>query len=382
MTERELAYVLDAARHGWYDQAGEWNQRFERAFAARHQSKHAFTLPSCTAGLHLSLAALGVGPGDEVIIPDVTWIATAAPVTYLGATPIFADIDPVTWCIDPSSVERCITDRTRAIIGVDLYGGICDWAGLAEVARPRGIALVEDAAEAIGSTFEGRAAGTFADVGCFSFHGSKTMTTGEGGMLITERDDIADKITILRDHGRAPGDKAFYNRMVGFKYRMSQLQAAFGLAQLERLDDLVAHKREIFSAYSERLAGVPGITLNAEPQGLFNSYWMSTVVFSEALGIDKEEFLGEILARGIDARPFFYPLSALPAFVDRPEAARARRENVVSHGLSYRGVNLPSAAALDPSEVAHIADVVVEILEQGRSGVRKAPQAASPRKVA
>ena len=369
ITDREVSYVMEAAAHGWYENANNWSERFERAFAERHAVKHAMALPSCTAALHLALAALGVGPGDEVIVPDVTWIATAAPVDYLGATPIFADIDPDTWCIDPKSVEANITEKTRAIIGVDLYGSICDWTSLARIAKHRGIALIEDAAEAIGSTYVGSPAGTFADIGCFSFHGSKTMTTGEGGMLITGRSDLFSRIETLRDHGRARGDKPFWNQTVGFKYRMSQVQAALGVAQLERLDELVRRKRQIFAAYAKRLSRISGIKLNSESPGVHSSYWMTTAVLAPSLGLPKEQLMAELSDRGVDTRPFFYPLSTLPAYCDRPEAARARSENHVAHRVSPFGINLPSAAALGREEIEHVCEALESVVTQERSGV-------------
>jgi perosamine synthetase len=365
--------VIEAAAHGWYENAQSWSGRFERAFAERHAVKHAMALPSCTSAIHLTLAALGIGPGDEVIVPDVTWIATAAPVTYCGATPVFADIDADTWCIDPKSVEANITDKTRAVIGVDLYGSVCDWTSLSRIAKPRGITLIEDAAEAIGSTYVGNPAGSFADVGCFSFHGSKTMTTGEGGMLITDRSDLFSRIETLRDHGRSPGDKQFWNSTVGFKYRMSQVQAALGVAQLERLDELVRRKRQIFAAYSKRLSGIPGVKLNIESPGVSSSYWMTTAVLHPSLGIPKEQLMADLSDRGIDTRPFFYPLSSLPAFYATPEAARARRTNHAANTVSPFGINLPSAAALGREEIEHVCDAFAAVVGKERSGVHSLP---------
>ncbi len=382
ITDREVSYVIEAAAHGWYENASAWSSRFERAFAERHETKHAMALPSCTSAIHLALAAAGVGPGDEVIVPDITWIATAAPIVYLGATPVFADIDPDSWCIDPKSVEKNISARTRAIIGVDLYGSLCDWTALSRIAKPRGILLIEDAAEAIGSSFVGQPAGTFGDVGCFSFHGSKTMTTGEGGMLITDDSALFERIEVLRDHGRAPGDKAFWNATVGFKYRMSQVQAALGLAQLERLDELVRRKRQVFAAYAKRLAHIPGIKLNAEPPGVHNSCWMTTAVLAPSMGIEKEELLGALSERGIDARPFFYPLSSLPALRDRPEALRARRENAVAAEVSPYGINLPSAAALGRDDIERVCDALSSIVGREHSGIHKSVRPPVSEKVA
>src|SRR5579883_3458057 len=187
ITDKEVEYVADAARNAWYSDANLYNDRFERAFADYLGVRFAVTLPHCTAGLHLALLALGVGPGDEVIVPDVTWIASAAPITYVGATTVFADIDPETWCLSADSFERCITPRTKAVIPVDLYGGMPDWDAIRDVADRHKVAIIEDAAEAIGSEYHGRRAGSLGDVAAFSFHGSKTLTTGEPGMLLTDR---------------------------------------------------------------------------------------------------------------------------------------------------------------------------------------------------
>src|SRR5207248_4969739 len=189
ITQHEIDYVNEAARTGWYDKANAFQERFERGFAAYAGVRHAVALPSCTSALHLALLALGVGPGDEVVVPDITWIATSAPISYVGATPVFADVDEGTWCMSARSFEECITPRTRAVIPVDLYGGMPDMDALAEVAHRHRVAIIEDAAEAIGSEFRGRKAGTFGDAGVFSFHGSKTLTTGEGGLLATDRTD-------------------------------------------------------------------------------------------------------------------------------------------------------------------------------------------------
>src|SRR5262245_17656235 len=262
ITDKEVAYVADAARNAWYAGANQFHERFERAFAEYIGVDHAIALPSCTSAIHLALLGLRVGPGDEVILPDCTWIASAAPVTYVGATPVFADIEPDPWCLSARSFEERITPRTRAVIPVDLYGGTPDFDAIDAVARKHRIAVIEDAAEAIGSERGARKAGSFGDAGVFSFHGSKTLTTGEGGMLVTRREDVWRRALFLRDHGRAPGDRMFWNTEVGHKYKMSAMQAALGLAQLERIDELLAKKRQIFAWYEGALAGVDLVTLN------------------------------------------------------------------------------------------------------------------------
>ena len=245
ITDKEIAYVTDAVTNAWYGNHSVYHDRFERAFAQYLGVKHAVSLPSCTSGLHLALAALGIGPGDEVIVPDVTWIATAAPIQYVGATPVFADIDRDSWCLSAASFESLITERTKAVIVVDLYGNLPDMAAIRRIASARGIHVIEDAAEAHGSEQHGRKAGSFGDVGVFSFHGSKTLTTGEGGLLATDNTALFERVLFLRDHGRLPGDRYFFNQEVAFKYKMSSMQAALGLAQLERIDELVAKKLQL-----------------------------------------------------------------------------------------------------------------------------------------
>jgi len=354
ITAKEIAYVTDAVTNAWYGNANVWHERFEKAFAEYVGVKHAISLPHCTGAIHLSLLALKVGPGDEVIVPDCTWIASAAPVTYVGATTVFADIDPQTWCLDAKSFEACITPRTKAVIPVNLYGNMPDWDALRAVAARHNIAIIEDAAESIGSEYQGRKAGSIGTTGVFSFHGSKTLTTGEGGMLVTNDDAIRARTLFLRDHGRPPGDRLFHNTEVAYKYKMSSMQAALGAAQLERVEELVARKREIFSWYAEELAGVDGLTLNHEAPGTKNTYWMVTAVLDERFGLKKERLMELLAAQGIDCRPFFHPLSSLPAYAQSPEAEKARLRNHVSYRISPFAVNLPSALNLTRAQVKHI----------------------------
>jgi perosamine synthetase len=372
ITEREVQYVADAAAHDWYEQAGTYCRRFERAFADYVGSRHAVSVPHCTAAIHLSLAALGVGPGDEVIVPDVTWIASAAPIKYVGAETVFADIDPVSWCLSAESFERRITARTKAVIPVELYGNLPDMDAIRALADKHQIAVIEDAAEAFGSTYRGRRTGSMGDTGVFSFHGSKTLTTGEGGMLVTDRDDLHQRVLSLRDHGRPPGDTGFYNQEVAFKYRLSGVQAALGLAQVERGDELVARKREIFSWYQEELGDLPGVSLNAETAGAVNSYWMTTVVWDAALGVSKVELAAQLRERGIDTRPFFYPLSSLPAYQNSPHAAIARQQHHAAYRVSPHGLNLPSSFRLTRDEASVVAGHLRHLLQQASAADRSA----------
>lgn len=362
ISDREVELVADAARNAWYKNHAEFNNRFERMLADYVGVSHAVSTPHCTAALHLALAALGVGPGDEVIAPDVTWIASVAPIVYVGAEPVLVDIDPVTWCLDPAAVERAIGPRTKAIIGVDLYGSTCDWARLQDIADRHGLALIEDAAEALGSVYHGRRAGTFGRVSAFSFHGSKTVVTGEGGMLATDDKDLFDRVLFLRDHGRNPGDRYFLNTEIAFKYRMSGVQAALGVAQMERIDELISHKRAIFRWYHDRLSDLSSLTLNAEPADTQNSFWMVTIILNPSLGLDKFAMMAELDKRNIDSRPFFSPLSSLPAFNDRPSATRFVTPQDAGKVIAAYGVNLPSGYNMTEDKVDIVSAAVREIL--------------------
>jgi perosamine synthetase len=365
ITEREIGYVTDAVTNAWYANHNVYHERFEQAFACHLGVPYAIALPSCTAAIHLSLLALGVGPGDEVIVPDLTWIASAAPITYVGATPVFADVEVDTWCLSVSAFEAAITPHTKAVIPVSLYGGQPDWDALLPAAKRFGVAVIEDAAEAVGTEYHGRPAGSFGDTGVFSFHGSKTLTTGEGGLVATRNEALYQRMQFLRDHGRRPGDRYFQNTEVAYKYKMSSMQAALGLAQVERLPELIARKREIFGWYHQRLGGITGVQLNAEPSGTVNGYWMNTVIVDSKFGIDKIALMAELDRYNIDSRPFFSPLSSLQAYASKPQAAIARTRNRVSYYMSPRGVNLPSGLNLSEDDIDYVCHSLKAILGVG-----------------
>lgn len=363
ITQKEIDYVTDAVTNAWYENANIYHQRFEKAFAEYLGVRFGVALPSCTSAIHLSLLALGIGPGDEVIVPEATWIATAAPISYVGATPVFADIDPLTWCLSPQAFEACLSPRTKAVIPVDLYGGVPDWDAIRAIASRHHVFIIEDAAEAIGSEYKGRKAGSFGETGVFSFHGSKTLTTGEGGMLVTDREDVYQRVLQLRDHGRRPGDTLFWNYEVAHKYKMSSMQAALGLAQLERIDELLARKIEIFQWYQEELKDLAEVTLNYQPPGSKNTYWMVTIVWTPRYYLSKVQLISLLKERNIDCRPFFFPLSSLPAYENSTEAQLARQRNAVSYRISERSINLPSALNLSREDVKYVCDVLRNIFK-------------------
>lgn len=364
ITDREIAYVSEAVRDAWYDNANVFHERFETAFADYVGRRYAISLPSCTSGLHLALAALGIGPGDEVIVPDLTWIASCAPVSYVGATPVFVDIEPDTWCLSAEAFAAAITERTKAVIVVDLYGNMPEMRRILDIASERGVSVIEDAAEAIGSLYDGRPAGSFGLASAFSFHGSKTLTTGEGGMLVTDDKSLYDRCMSLRDHGRTPGDVMFFNQEVGFKYKMSSLQAALGLGQIERIDELVERKRQIFSWYQSALQDMNGFRLNSEAGNVRNTYWMVSAVFDEKLGITKEQLVPAMKELGIDTRPIFYPLSMIPAYNKSAGAELARSRNKVAYSIGPHGINLPSGFNMNLAFVERVAQGLRQVLAE------------------
>lgn len=359
ITELEQRYAADAVANGWGERCYGYIGRLERAFADHLGVRHAIATSSCTGALHMGLAALGVGPGDEVILADTNWIASAAPIVHLGATPVFVDILPDSWCIDPRAAERAVTPRTKAILAVHLYGNLCDMDALLALGERRGVPVVEDAAEAVGSVHHGRRAGSIGRFGAFSFHGTKTITTGEGGMFVTNDDDVHERVLTLSNHGRARGQvRQFWPDMVGFKYKMSNVQAAIGCAQVERIGELVARKRAILAAYRERLADLPAIAMNPEPAGTVNGAWMPTAVFDASAGVTREALQRAFAEENVDARVFFHPLSGLPMFAPRPGNRNA-------WDIPGRAINLPTYHDMTESELDRVSGVLRAALHAG-----------------
>lgn len=352
ITDLEVRYATDAAANGWGDQCYAYINRFEELFKQHLGVQYAIATSSCTGALHMGMAALGIGPGDEVIMADTNWIATASPVVHLGAKPVFVDILPDSWCIDPNKVEAAITPRTKAIVAVHLYGNLCDMDRLLAIGEKHCIPIIEDAAEAIGSVWHGKRAGSMGAFGTFSFHGTKTLTTGEGGMFVTNDVALFERVLTLSNHGRARGQtKQFWPDMVGFKYKMSNIQAAIGCAQMERIEELTKKKRETLATYREHLATLPGVSMNPEPEGTINGAWMPTVVFAEETGITRERLQAAFAAENVDARVFFWPLSSLPMF-------ESVKTNVQAWEIPNRAINLPSYHDLSSDDQQRVVTIV------------------------
>ena len=357
ITDLEISYVNDAISYGWGSKCYDYIHRFEKEFADYQEIKFALATSSCTGAIHLALMALGVEAGDEVIVPDITWIATVEPILYLGAKPVFVDVLPDSWCLDPSKMREAITTKTKCIIPVHLYGNLVEMDEIMSIAKEHELVVLEDAAEGLGSLYKGKKAGSIGDAGVFSFHGTKTISTGEGGMFVTSREEVFKKAKILNDHGRDPEiGKTYWMQQYGYKYKMSNLQAAMGCAQIERAQELVERKREIFGWYKALLKDIPCI-MNSEAIHSKNSYWMPTAIFDKSLDLDREGLFKYMKEHNIDSRPFFYPLSSLPMF-------NTDRENIVSYDIYKRGVNLPSYHELTKQDVEYVCQNIEKFLAE------------------
>ena len=350
--EREIAYVDDAVRSGWVSSIGPYIDRFEAGFAKWVGVKHAVAVANGTVALHLALHALGLGPGDEVVIPDLTFAATAHAVLQTGATPVLADVEADTFCLDPAAVERAITSRTKAILPVHLYGHPADMTALRALAAPRGIDLVEDAAEAHGARVGGARVGSLGRVAAFSLYGNKIITTGEGGILTTDDDALAARLRFLKDHGMSK-ERRYFHTELAFNYRMTNLSAALGVAQLEQADEFIEKKRRIMDWYREGLAGTP-LDLSVERPGYRSVYWMASAVLRAGVSRTRDEVGAALKAAGVDSRPFFAPMSELPHLASLRRVGRDGDGCPVSARLSAGGLNLPSGCALGAADIARV----------------------------
>lgn len=348
--EAEEATVMDAVRSGWISSNGKYIREFEERFAAFCGAAHGISTSNGTTALHLAIHALGIGPGDEVIVPALTFVASANAVHYTGATPIFADVDAQSWTIDPAAVEALITLKTKAIMPVHLYGHPAPMAALQALADQHGLLLIEDAAEAHGAQVGERRTGNLGHAAAFSFFANKIITTGEGGMVTTNNPELAARCRMLRDHAMPPA-RRYWHDEVGFNYRMTNLQAAVGVAQMARIDEFIARKRALARLYQEALGAVPGLTLPVELSGYTNVYWMYSILVDEDYPLTRDELMLTLRVQNIDSRPFFHPLDTLPPYrrgVPCPTALR----------LSRQGLNLPSAPTLTDNQILYICDIL------------------------
>jgi len=353
ITQKEIQYIMDAVSSGWVSSLGKYVDMFEEKFASYCGTKYALTTSNGTTALHLVLVALGIKPGDEVIVPDITFVATGNAVKYVGAQAVIVDIEEDTLCIDPESVKKAITPKTKAIIAVHLYGHPANMEEINKIAGEYGIIVIEDAAEAHGAEVNGKKVGSLGHVGTFSFYGNKIITTGEGGMITTNDENLYERMRHLRDHAMSK-EKRYWHTEVGFNYRMTNVQAALGLAQLERIDEIIAKKRLIFEWYKEGLKDIEGIKLNYEAPWAKNVYWMVCLEVEGYTEKQRDELMKRLKEKNIDTRPYFYPLSDMPMF--------EKADTPIAHKVYQRGLNLPSYFDITKDQVDYVCKTIKELL--------------------
>lgn len=371
----EAAYVQECVRSGWVSSQGRFVTLFERMMAEFHGVPHALAVTNGTAALHLALASLGVGRGDEVIVPDFSFAATANTVLHAGARPVFIDVDSETWTIDLDAVERALTPRTRAIVPVHIYGHPCEMERLMALASQEKLVVVEDAAEALGARFKDRRVGTFGDAGCYSFFGNKTLTTGEGGIVLFRDSAVWERARTLRDHGMSR-QRRYWHVEVGYNYRLTNLQAAVGVAQMERVESILARKRNVANRYDAALSVVPGIKLPPRARWAEPIPWLYTILVSDDCGITRDELASRLLLKGIETRPTFCPLHLMPPFREFGGFG----DFPVTALISRTGLSLPSAATLCEEDIDSVVADIGAILRDHNVGVssRAASGAAWP----
>ncbi|CAN2048415.1 perosamine synthetase [Candidatus Magnetomoraceae bacterium gMMP-1] len=355
MGSKELQYVTECVLTGWISSAGKFVKEFEETFAEFCNAKYAIATSNGTTALHLALLSLNIGLGDEVIVPTLTFIATANAVTYTGAKPVFVDSELDTWNIDPKKIKEAITSKTKAIIAVHLYGHPADMDNIYEIANEFNLAVIEDAAQAHGAQYKNQKIGLIKNstLGCFSFYGNKILTTGEGGMVITNNFDLNEKIRILRDHGMSK-KQHYVHPVLGYNYRMTNLQAAIGVAQMEKVESILFQKKNIAKQYNEALSEIPGITLPPSANWADNVYWLYSILIDEKkIGIGRDDLIARFKKRNIDTRPVFTPLHQQPIYNSKQSLPVA--EHISSHGLS-----LPSSMNLKPKDIQYVTNVLSE----------------------
>jgi perosamine synthetase len=347
---QEIVLTERAVRQGWNSQHSTFIDEFEQKFAEYVGAKFAIATSSGTGALHLALNALGIGPGDEVLVPDITWVATASAVLYTGAKPIFVDVDPHDWTIDLSDLENKVSHRTKAIIPVHLYGFPARMSGVVKFAKSHGIQVVEDAAPAIGAEIEGRKVGTFGAFGCFSFQGAKLLVTGEGGMLVTNDSKLYEIARKDQDHGRMPG--TFWIESLGHKYKMNNVTAALGIGQLNRVENQIYRKKRIFSWYYENLNDLDQIQFQQPHKGSNSIFWMTSIRLTESAAVSREQLMDELRMAGIDTRPVF------PAISQYPIWGYAAKPQAIASVIGSSGINLPSGVLQNRSTIDYVSSII------------------------
>jgi perosamine synthetase len=358
ISKNALKYVTDCIKSGWISSAGIYLKEFEEKFAKFLGVKHAITTTNGTTSLHLAVASLNIKKGDEVILPDHTMISSAAAIVYTGATPVLVDVERDSWNMDINQIESKITKRTKAIMPVHIYGHSVDMDPVIALAKKYHLYIIEDAAESTGATYKGKLTGTIGDIGCFSFYANKIITTGEGGMMVTNNDKIAAHARLLKDMAHSP-EKRFFHKEIGFNFRMTNLQAALGVAQLEEVKKYIQKKRWMAALYNKELSKIKGLTLPIEHNWAKNVYWMYGILVEKEFGISRDEFMKRLLQKGIDTRTFFIPMHRQPAL--KKLGLFKKEKYPVSDEISRRGLYLPSGLAITKKQIEMVCKVIKNI---------------------
>jgi len=353
----ELEYVTNCIKTNWISSKGSYLVEFEEKFSRFCNANHGIATSSGTTALHLALVALGIGKNDEVIMPTLTMIASANPVIFAGAIPVFVDSEPHTWNIDVSAIEERITDKTKAIMPVHIYGHPVDMDPLLKLSKKHNLFVVEDAAEAHGAEYRGNVVGCLGDVGCFSFYTNKIVTTGEGGMAITNNDATAEKLELFRDLAHSK-EKRYLHYEIGYNYRMTNLQAAIGLAQMERIEEYINARRKNAKLYTSFLEDAKGITPPPEADWAKNIYWLYSILIQEDFGTSRDELVNELAKRGIETRPFFIPMHKQPVF---KKMGLTSGDFPIADELYTKGICLPSSSSLEENQIGYVCDSIKEI---------------------
>lgn len=356
----ELEYVTDCIRSGWISSQGKYVRQFEEDFGRYVGSQHALAVSNGTVALHLAMISLGIGPGDEVIVPDLTFAAPVNAVLYTGATPVLVDIEQNTMSLNIDEVECAITKKTRAIIPVHLYGHPANMSRVMALAQKYDLLVIEDCAEALGSMYKGNHVGIFGDAAIFSFFGNKTITTGEGGMLLFKDEAKLERARMLRDHGMSR-ERRYWHNEVGYNYRLTNIQAALGVAQMERVDEFVARKRWIAEQYQLRLPKILGISLPGEFGEVINSFWLYTILLPCELTSKRNEIIDLMINEGVEARPVFYPMHRMPPY---EPFVYAGQEFPVSSFVADSGISLPSAVTMNEADIERVCLVMRKIFSK------------------
>jgi perosamine synthetase len=344
ITQKEIDYVIDGVKNGFYEKFDQHTKQLEKAICDYVGVKYAIATHCCTLALHLACSTLDFKQGDEVICTDSSWVATSYAIDYMGATPVFVDIDPDTWCIDPKEIRKAITSKTKGIMLVHMFGQPAEMDEIMSIAREYDLRVIEDAAPSLGSIYKGKKTGSFGDIGCFSFQGAKIAVSGEGGILVTNNEELFQRASLLASMGRTDSQAIFWSDMIGYQYTIANLTASLALAQVERIEELVELKRKIFSWYDQRLGNIPGIKMVHEKPYCRSNYCYPSILLEDAIKADRDVLLENFRDRNIHARPGFPQMSCFPVHSQR-------FPNPVAQKVAQRGISLPSAANLEEEDI-------------------------------